>query len=106
MFEGSFLVNTCCRIRSILVVTWVARDQSPSYQVWTEFSDFSGVEGSTAVATLSGSLGASGALLGADSAAHFAEDLKDAAWVLPRSMVATAAVNYSLAFLTVISDHQ
>jgi choline transport protein len=77
-------------------------DKAPAKDVWFEFSDYSGW-GSYGVATLVGSLGASGALLGSDSAAHLAEELKEASWVLPRSMIATAAVNYSLTFLMTVS---
>ena len=53
---------------------------------------------------LVGSLGASSALVGADSAVHLGEELKDASWVLPRSMTACAAFNYLLTFVMVISE--
>ncbi len=49
-------------------------DRSPTKEVWTQFSDCSGL-GSYGVVTLAGSLGASGSLLGSDSAAHLAEEL-------------------------------
>ncbi|KAK1048040.1 hypothetical protein LTR74_017616 [Friedmanniomyces endolithicus] len=87
---------------AVFVVMWVMGARSPRKAVWTQFSDYSGW-GSCAVATLVGSLGASESLLGSDTAAHLAEELKDAAWVLPRSMIATAAANYTLTFLIVIT---
>ena len=40
-------------------------------------------------------------LSGADSSVHLSEELKNAAWALPRSMVATAVSNYITAFLIV-----
>ena len=40
-------------------------------------------------------------LSGADSSVHLSEELKNAAWALPRSMVATAVSNYITAFLVV-----
>lgn len=101
MFEGFMLAIHIFGFCAVLVVMWVMGDKSPSKEVWTHFSDHSGW-GSYGVATLVGSLGASGALLGSDSAAHLAEELKDAAWVLPRSMVATAAVNYTLTLVVVV----
>ena len=40
-------------------------------------------------------------LSGADSSVHLSEELKNAAWALPRSMIATAVSNYITAFLIV-----
>ncbi|KAK5156749.1 hypothetical protein LTS14_004962 [Recurvomyces mirabilis] len=102
LFEGVMLAIHVMGFFAIFIIMWVMGDKSPTKQVWTEFADPSGW-GSYGVATLVGSLGASGALLGSDSAAHLAEELKDAAWVPPRSMVATAAVNYSLTFIMVVN---
>jgi choline transport protein len=82
---------------AIFLVMWVMGDKSPSKEVWFQFGDYSGW-GSYGLAKLVGSPGASGSLFGADSAAHLSEELKDASWVLPRSMIATAAANYSLTF--------
>ena len=103
MFEGAMLAIHVLGFCAIFIVAWVMGEKSPTKQVWTEFSDYSGW-GSYGVATLVGSVGASGALLGSDSAAHLAEELKEASWVLPRSMVATAAVNYSLTFTMIVSE--
>ena len=77
-------------------------DQAPASKTFTEFSDPSGW-GSVGLTTLIGSLAPSGALLGADCAAHLAEELKNASWVLPRSMLVTAAANYSFTFIMAIS---
>ena len=87
---------------AILTVLWVMGDKAPAYESFTQFTDPSHW-GSVGLATLVGSLGASGSLLGTDCAAHLAEELKDASWVLPRSMVVTAAANYSLTFIMVVS---
>lgn len=88
---------------AILTVMWVMGDKAPASQTFTQFTDYSGW-GSTGLATLIGSLGATGSLLGTDCAAHLAEELKDASWVLPRSMMVTAAANYTLTFIMVISN--
>ena len=42
-------------------------------------------------------------MIGADAAVHLAEELKDASYVLPRAMVASALVNYATAMVTIIS---
>ena len=102
MFEGIMLTVHILGFLAVLIVLWVMGDKSPSHAVWTDFSDYSGW-GSIGVAMWVGSLGASGSLLGSDSAARLAEGLKDAPWVLPRSMICTAAANYSFTFLIVVS---
>lgn len=38
-------------------------------------------------------------LVGADSQCHLSEELYNAAWVLPRAMVATATANYIMGFI-------
>jgi amino acid transporter len=70
--------------------------------VWTDFQDNSGW-GSVGVATLVGILGPVVTLIGSDSSCHLSEELRDAAWVLPRAMVATALVNYSLGFVMTVT---
>lgn len=89
---------------AVLVVLWVMGDKAPASQTFTQFTDYSGW-GSYGLATMIGSASASTALLGSDSAAHLAEELKDASWVLPRSMAITAVVNYGLCFLMVCPIH-
>ena len=59
---------------------------------------------SSGVASLVGISAAIGDLIGADSSVHLAEELKNASWILPRSMIATAMMNYILGFVT-ISEH-
>jgi hypothetical protein len=42
--------------------------------------------------------------IGSDSSVHLGEELREAAWVLPRSMVTSAITNWILAFLILISE--
>jgi amino acid transporter len=42
-------------------------------------------------------------LIGSDSSCHLSEELKDAAYILPRAMVATAIVNYSMGFIMTVT---
>ena len=56
---------------------------------------------SSGVASLVGISAAIGDLIGADSSVHLAEELKNASWILPRSMIATAMMNYILGFVTI-----
>ena len=70
--------------------------------VWTGFQD-NGNWGSIGLSCLVGMTGPVITLIGADSACHLSEELKNAAWVLPRSMVATAVANYIMGFLMTIT---
>lgn len=100
MFEGIMLVVHVFAFLAVFVTLWVMGDRAPTYETWFHFTDYSGW-GSTSLATMVGTASASTALLGSDSAAHLAEELKDASWVLPRSMALTAFFNYTLCFLMV-----
>lgn len=71
-------------------------------EAWTEFQDNAGW-GSVGLATLVGILGPSVTLIGADSACHLSEEVRDASWVLPRSMVVTAAINYTVSFVMTVA---
>jgi choline transport protein len=56
---------------------------------------------SPGVASLVGISAAIGDLIGADSSVHLSEELRNASWILPRSMIATALMNYVLGFVTI-----
>lgn len=85
-----------------VVVLWVMAPRSDTKEVWTDFQD-NGNWGSIGLSCLVGLTGPIVTLIGADSAYHLSEELKDAAWVLPRSMVVTALVNYSLGFIMTVT---
>ncbi|KAK3698059.1 hypothetical protein LTR37_017108 [Vermiconidia calcicola] len=101
-FEGIMLILHIFVFFAVSVVLWVMGDRAPSEQTFFEFTDWSGW-GSVGIATMIGSGVAATATLGSDSAAHLAEELQDASWVLPRSMAVTAIVNYSLCLLMTIT---
>lgn len=87
---------------AFVVVLWLMAPHSDPKAVWTNFEDNSGW-GSAGLATLVGILGPIVTLIGSDSTCHLAEELRDAAWVLPRSMVATALTNYALGFVMTVT---
>ncbi|KAG8168435.1 hypothetical protein KVR01_001184 [Diaporthe batatas] len=87
---------------AFVVVLWAMGPYSDPKTVWTRFEDNSGW-GNTGLSTLVGILGPIVTLIGSDSSCHLAEELRDAAWVLPRSMVATALVNYALGFVMTVT---
>jgi len=87
---------------AVLVVLWVLAPRAPAKEVLTTFSDSNGW-GSKGLATLVGILGPVVTLIGSDSACHLSEELRNAAWILPRSMVATAVCNYVLGFIMTVT---
>ncbi|RAR06415.1 amino acid transporter [Stemphylium lycopersici] len=102
LMEGIALVLHIFGFFAFIVVLWVMGPRSNTKEVWTKFEDPSGW-GNTGLATLVGILGPILTLGGADLAVHLAEEVKDAAYVTPRAMVATAIVNYSLAFVMTVT---
>ena len=102
LMEGIALVLHIFGFFAFVVVLWVMGPRSDTKEVWTKFEDPSGW-GNTGLATLVGILGPILTLGGADLAVHLAEEVKDAAYVTPRAMVATAIVNYSLAFVMTVT---
>ncbi|KAH0356539.1 amino acid transporter, partial [Aureobasidium melanogenum] len=102
LLEGFMLLFFFFSFFTIVVVLWVMAERTPAKKVFTEFSDNMGW-GNVGLSTLIGILSPFTTLLGSDSACHLSEELKDASWVLPRSMAATAVVNYALGFVTVIT---
>lgn len=102
LIDGIVMVLHVVGFFVFLVVLWVMGPRSDVRTVWTDFEDSSGW-GSKGVATLAGILGPVVTLIGADSSCHLSEELKDAAWVLPRAMVATAVVNYVLGFVMTVT---
>ena len=86
---------------AFIVVLWVMGPRGDS-KVWTEFQD-NGNWGNVGLSCLVGLTSPVITLIGADSACHLSEELKDAAYVLPRSMVATAVINYTMGFVMTIT---
>jgi choline transport protein len=102
LVEGIILCLNLCGFVAILVPLWVLGPKSDSKQVWTQFED-GGNWGSLGLATLVGLITPTTAFLGADAAVHMAEELKDAAKVLPRAMIATSVVNGILGFVMLVT---
>jgi choline transport protein len=102
LLEGIGLVLHVFGFFAFVVVLWVLGPRSDTTTTWTKFEDPSGW-GNTGLATLVGILGPILTLGDPDLAIHLAEEVKDAAWVSPRAMVSTAAVNYSLAFVMTVT---
>jgi choline transport protein len=102
LVEGVIVMFHCMGFIVFIVVLWVMGPRSNTKQVWTDFQD-NGNWGSIALSCLVGMTGPVITLIGGDSACHLSEELKDASYILPRSMVATAVMNYVLGWIMVIT---
>ena len=102
LFEGIVLILHVFGFIAFMTVLWVMSPRSDVHTTWTDFQDNAGW-GNLGLATLVGILGPTVTLVGGDSACHLSEELRDAAWVLPRSMIVTAVVNYSLGFIMTVT---
>ncbi|KAK9780448.1 putative Amino acid transporter [Seiridium cardinale] len=86
----------------VLVTLWALSPRADAKAVFTEFSDGGGW-GSLGGSTLMGITAGVLPLLGADAAVHMAEEVRDAAKVIPRSMIATTIFNGALGWVMVIT---
>ncbi|KAF8846794.1 amino acid transporter [Acephala macrosclerotiorum] len=102
LLEGVIVILHVFGFFAFIVVLWVMAPRSDPKVVWTDFQD-NGNWGNIGLSCLVGMTGPVITLIGADSACHLSEELKDAAWVLPRSMVATAIVNYIMGFVMTVT---
>lgn len=96
LMEGIVVVFHIFGFLAIVVVLWVMGPRGGTETV-TTFS--SNGWHSTGLSCLIGILSPIITLIGADSQCHLSEELYNAAWVLPRAMVATATANYVMGFV-------
>ncbi|KAJ4354472.1 uncharacterized protein N0V89_006209 [Didymosphaeria variabile] len=102
LVEGIVIVLYVVGFLSFVVVLWVMAPHTNTKDVWTKFEDNSGW-GNVGLSTLVGLLGPVVTLIGSDSSCHLSEETVDAAWVLPRAMVATATLNYTIGFIMAVT---
>ncbi|KAK5120383.1 hypothetical protein LTR85_006322 [Meristemomyces frigidus] len=98
LIEGLIMFLHVFGFFAVVIVLWVTAPRSDS-SVLTTFE--SNGWPSSGVACLVGLNAAIGDIIGADSSVHLSEELKNASWILPRSMIATAVMNYVLGFITI-----
>lgn len=94
---------------AFFIVLLAMGSRSSAEEIFTNFQDNAGW-GSIGTACFVGVSGPVITLIGADSAVHLAEELKDASRSLPKAMIATALIGYFLgftmlvAFMSVVGD--
>jgi choline transport protein len=96
--EGVGLALHVLGFFTFIIVLWVMGPREKAESVFTDFQDLNGW-GNVGLATLVGLLSPITTIVGADSVCHLSEELRDASLILPRSMITTATINYTLGFI-------
>lgn len=87
---------------TIQIPLWVMADRADAKTVFTSFEDNAGW-GNVGLSTIVGLLGAAGSFVGVDAGAHMSEEVRDAAYVVPRTMMWTWFGNGLLGWLMAIT---
>jgi choline transport protein len=102
MVETMVLIIHLLGFFAILIPLWVLAPRNTASEVFTEFLNLGGWS-TTGLAFMVGLLSPVYTLLGADSAVHMSEEIKDASLTLPRAIMWAASVNGTLGFVMVIT---
>jgi choline transport protein len=102
LIEGIALTLHVLGFFTFVIILWVMGPRQDPVTVFTSFEDNNGW-GNLGLATLVGLLSPITTIIGADSVCHLSEELRDASYILPRSMIANATINYSLGFILTIT---
>jgi len=102
MVEGIVLIIHLLGFFAVLIPLWILAPRNAPTEVFTQFSNLGGW-GTTGLAFMVGLLSPIYTLIGADSAVHMAEEIKDASIVLPKAIMWAAGLNGSLGFVMVIT---
>ena len=95
--EGLFLIFYVLGFFAVLIPLVYLSHSSAISEVFTTFLNYGGWN-SQALAFFVGLYSSANAFIGIDTAAHLAEEVQDASTTVPRSLVATVALNGALGF--------
>ncbi|KAK4495825.1 hypothetical protein PRZ48_013093 [Zasmidium cellare] len=101
-FEGAVLVLHVVGFLAVIVPLWALGPKASAGDVFTKFEN-NGGWASVGAACVVGQLSAASAFIGADSAAHMAEEVSDASLTVPRMMMGTIVINGVLGLVTIIT---
>ena len=102
VLEGLAVVLHVFGFFAFVVIMWVMGPRADAKLTFTDFTNANGWS-SVGLATMIGMVGPVTTYLGADSAVHLAEELKDASYVLPRAMFSAAIINYISGFVMTVT---
>jgi amino acid transporter len=102
MVEKMVLMFHLLGFFAVLIPLWALAPKSSASDVFTQFTNLGGWS-TTGLAFMVGLLSPVYTLIGADSAVHMSEEIKDASIVLPRAIIWAASLNGTLGFIMVIT---
>ncbi|KAH8891778.1 amino acid permease [Thozetella sp. PMI_491] len=102
MVEGMVLIIHVIGFFAVLIPLWLLAPRSSPGAVFTEFVNFGGWS-TNGLSFMVGLLAPVYTLIGADSAVHMSEEIKDASIVLPKAIMWAAVVNGSMGFVMVLT---
>ena len=102
MVEGMVLIIHIVGFFAVLIPLWILAPRNPAEQVFTEFLNLGGWN-SNGLAFMVGLLSPVYNLIGADSAVHMSEEIKDDSLVLPRAIMWAAGINGTMGFIMIIT---
>ena len=101
-FEGLILVLHIIGFLAVLIPLLYLAPHNSSHDVWAVFMNYGGWE-TQGYAFFIGLVGPVYAFVGADAAVHMAEEIKNAAVVIPRALIMTMGINGSLGFAMLLA---
>jgi choline transport protein len=102
LIEGVIVVLHIAGFFAVIIPLWVMGDHSASSGVFTSFQD-NMMWGNLPLAVIIGLTGASSTFVGVEAGAHMAEEVRDAAHVIPRAMMWTWLGNGLLGWVMAIT---
>ncbi|KAF2824350.1 amino acid transporter [Ophiobolus disseminans] len=102
LVEGVIVILHIAGFFAVLIPLWVLGDTSQSSGVFTRFEDNMGW-GNLPLAVIIGLTGASGTFVGVEAGAHMSEEVRNAAYVIPRAMMWTWFGNGLLGWVMAIT---
>ena len=102
LFEGLIFAFHILGFLVIIIPLWALGPKAKASEVFGSFDNFGGWT-SIGAACVVGNLAAAGAFIGADSAAHMAEEVRNASLTVPRMMIGTILFNGVLGLVVIIT---
>lgn len=102
LVEGLVLIIHLLGFFAVLIPLWVLAPLNSPKVVFTEFQNL-GAWDSQGLSFMVGLLAPIYTLIGADSAVHMSEEIKDASITLPKAIMWAASINGTLGFIMVIT---
>ena len=102
LVEGLIVVLHIAGFFAVIIPLWVMGDRSTSSNVFTLFQD-NMMWGNLSLAVVIGLTGAASTFVGVEAGAHMAEEVRNAAYVIPRAMMWTWLGNGLLGWIMAIT---